>query len=128
MTAVETGHILAATDVFLKEPLDKVHPVRQLKGIFRSAHRAGALENAFKNIDEIIIEDLALMDKGLPPIRCKRAEREAVSRIRSRCVKKNKIYHNSDYKIITIEKIYLTKILFIWIQKNNEQIRNNRMS
>ena len=117
MTAVETGHTLAATDVFLKEPLDKVHPVRQLKGIFRSAHRAGALENAFKNMGEMIIEDLALMDKGLPLIRCKRAGRETVSHIRSRCIKKNKIFHNSDYKTIVIEKIYLTNILIIWLQK-----------
>ena len=89
MTAVETGRIMAATDVFLKEPLDKVHPVRQLKGIFRSVHRAGTLEISFKNMGEMIIEDLALMDKGLLPIRSKRADRETVSCIRSSCVNKN---------------------------------------
>jgi phosphoglycerate dehydrogenase-like enzyme len=89
MAAVRSGHILAATDVFPEEPLDKDHPVRQLKGIVRSAHRAGALDSAFKNMGEMVIEDLRLMDKGLPPIRCKRAERETVARMRSRAVAKN---------------------------------------
>jgi hypothetical protein len=38
---------------------------------------------------DMVLEDMALMDRGLPPIRCKRAERETVRRMRSRPVTKN---------------------------------------
>jgi phosphoglycerate dehydrogenase-like enzyme len=87
--AVESGHIVAASDVFPEEPLAPNHPVRQLKGFIRSAHRAGALDVAFTRMGDMVLEDMALMDRGLPPMRCKRAERETVSRMRSRPVDKN---------------------------------------
>lgn len=89
MAAVETGHIVAASDVYPEEPLPADHPVRQLKGFVRSAHRAGALDSAFKKMGDMVLEDMALMDRGLPPMRCKRAERETVSRMRSKPVSVN---------------------------------------
>lgn len=89
MAAVERGHIVAASDVFPEEPLAAEHPVRRLKGFIRSAHRAGALDSAFKKMGDMVLEDMALMDRGLPPMRCKRAERETVSRMRSRPVNVN---------------------------------------
>lgn len=89
MAAVERGHILAASDVFPEEPLSPDHPVRGLRGFIRSAHRAGALDVAFKRMGDMVLEDMALMDRGLPPMRCKRAERETVSRMRSRPVVRN---------------------------------------
>lgn len=89
MAAVASGHILAASDVFPQEPLAPDHPVRTLKGFLRSAHRAGALDSAFKKMGDMVLEDTDLMDKGLPPMRCKRAERETVSRMRSKPVSKN---------------------------------------
>ncbi len=87
--AVESGHILAASDVFPEEPLARHHPVRNLTGFLRSAHRAGALDIAFKRMGDMVLEDMDLMNRGLPPVRCKRAERETVSRMRSRPVDKN---------------------------------------
>jgi phosphoglycerate dehydrogenase-like enzyme len=87
--AVESGHIRAASDVFPAEPLPADHRVRTLKGFLRSAHRAGALDIAFKRMGDMVLEDMALMDKGLPPMRCKRAERETVARMRSRPVARN---------------------------------------
>lgn len=87
--AVESGHIVAASDVFPQEPLAADHKLRQLKGFLRSAHRAGALDIAFKRMGDMVLEDMSLMDRGLPPMRCKRAERETVSRMRSRPVDKN---------------------------------------
>ncbi len=87
--AVERGHIVAASDVFPEEPLAADHPVRRLKGFIRSAHRAGALDSAFKKMGDMVLEDMALIDRGLPPMRCKRAERETVSRMRSRPVSVN---------------------------------------
>lgn len=87
--AVRSGHIVAASDVFPEEPPALDHPVRTLKGFLRSAHRAGALDIAFKRMGDMVIEDMALMERGLPPMRCKRAERETVSRMRSRPVDKS---------------------------------------
>ena len=89
MAAVASGHITAASDVFPEEPLGADHPVRGLDGFIRSAHRAGALDVAFTRMGDMVLEDMALMDRGLPPMRCKRAERETVSRMRSRPVDRN---------------------------------------
>jgi phosphoglycerate dehydrogenase-like enzyme len=89
MDAVESGHILAASDVFPEEPLPADHRVRGLKGFIRSAHRAGALDIAFKRMGDMVLEDLALLERGLPPMRCKRAERETVARMRSKAVTRN---------------------------------------
>lgn len=89
MAAVRSGHILAASDVYPQEPLALDHPVRSLPGFLRSAHRAGALDSAFKRMGDMVLEDMDLLDRGLPPMRCKRAERETVSRMRSKPVDKN---------------------------------------
>lgn len=89
MAAVEAGQIVAASDVFPEEPLPLDHKVRTLPGFLRSAHRAGALDVAFKNMGSMVLEDMDLMDRGLPPMRCKRAERETVSRMRSKPVTTN---------------------------------------
>ncbi|RRI07118.1 hydroxyacid dehydrogenase [Mesorhizobium tamadayense] len=89
MEAVRTGHIVAASDVFPEEPLAKDHPVRSLPGFLRSAHRAGALDVAFKRMGDMVLEDMDLIDRGLPPMRSKRAERETVSRMRSKPVDRN---------------------------------------
>ncbi|TPN85475.1 hydroxyacid dehydrogenase [Mesorhizobium sp. CU2] len=89
MAAVKSGHIVASSDVFPEEPLAKNHPVRTLPGFLRSAHRAGALDIAFKRMGDMVLEDMDLVDRGLPPLRSKRAERETVSRMRSKPVDRN---------------------------------------
>jgi len=89
MAAVRSGRILAASDVFPEEPLAKDHAVRALPGFLRSAHRAGALDVAFKRMGDMVLEDMDLVDRGLPPMRSKRAERETVSRMRSKPVTRN---------------------------------------
>ena len=86
MAAVATGHILAASDVYPEEPLPLDHPVRGLTGFLRSAHRAGALDVAMKRMGDMVLEDMDLMDRGLPPLRCKRAERETATKMRSKPV------------------------------------------
>jgi phosphoglycerate dehydrogenase-like enzyme len=87
--AVAAGRIRAASDVFPEEPMPPDHPVRSLSGFIRSAHRAGALDLAFFRMGDMVLEDMALLDRGLPPVRCKRAERETVARLRSRPVAVN---------------------------------------
>lgn len=89
MQSVESGRILAASDVFPEEPPALEHKVRKLSGFLRSAHRAGALDSAFKEMGNMVLEDMNLLDRGLPPMRCKRAERETVSRMNSKPVNIN---------------------------------------
>lgn len=88
VAAVASGHIVAASDVFPQEPLSLDHPVRGLTGFLRSAHRAGALDSAMKRMGDMVLEDMDLMDRGLPPLRCKRAERETAAMMRSKPVDK----------------------------------------
>jgi hypothetical protein len=47
------------------------------------------MDRAFKRMGEMVLEDMALMDRGLPPQVCKRAERETVARFRSMPVSTN---------------------------------------
>ena len=89
MAAVKSGHIRAASDVYPQEPLAGDHPVRSLEGFILSAHRAGALDVAFKQMGRMVLDDMDLITKGLPPIACRRAERESVRRMRSKPVSKN---------------------------------------
>lgn len=89
VAAVQSGHIVGASDVFPQEPLPLDHPVRSLPGFIRSAHRAGAMDVAFKQMGDMVLEDMDLMDRDLPPMRCKRAERETARRMRSRPVEVN---------------------------------------
>jgi phosphoglycerate dehydrogenase-like enzyme len=89
IAAVASRQIVAASDVFPQEPLAADHPVRELEGFIRSAHRAGALDVAFKRMGDMVLEDMVLLDRGLPPAVCKRAERETVARMRSKPVTKN---------------------------------------
>jgi len=89
MDAAQSGQILVASDVFPMEPMPENHRARTLPNFIRSAHRAGALDVAFKQMGNRVLEDMELMDKGLPPMRCKRAERETVARMQSKPVAHN---------------------------------------
>ncbi len=89
MAAVKSGHIRAASDVFPEEPLPAEHPIRKLEGFILSAHRAGALDVAFKQMGKMVLDDMGLMARGLPPVTCRRAERETVLRMRSKPVSRN---------------------------------------
>jgi phosphoglycerate dehydrogenase-like enzyme len=89
IAAVKSGHIRAASDVYPDEPLALDHPVRALDGFILSAHRAGALDVAFKDMGRMVLEDLNLISRGLPPLAMRRAERETVRRFRSKPVVRN---------------------------------------
>ena len=89
MAAVRSGRIKAASDVYPQEPLPLDHPVRMLDNFILSAHRAGALDIAFKQMGRMVLDDMDLMQRGLPPLACKRAERETVARMRSKPVTRN---------------------------------------
>ncbi len=82
------GEIRAALDVFPREPFPKTHPLRRLDNVILSAHRAGSLASSYRLMGEMVVDDLAQILNGLPPLRLQRAERETVARMRSMPVKR----------------------------------------
>ena len=78
--------IYVATDVFPEEPVKKNDPIRKLKNILFSAHRAGALEQAFFEMGDIVLKDMNLILKKMPPKFCKRAQRKTVNLLASKPV------------------------------------------
>jgi phosphoglycerate dehydrogenase-like enzyme len=86
---VAAGRFRAATDVFPREPVAPADPVRSLDGMLLSAHRAGGMREAFLEIGRLAVADLELILRGLPPVACKRAERETAARLRSRPVERS---------------------------------------
>jgi phosphoglycerate dehydrogenase-like enzyme len=83
---VAEGRFLCAVDVWPEEPAPPDHPARQLEGMVLSAHRAGGIPSAFHEIGEMVLDDLELAARGLPPVRNQPVARELVTRYRSRPV------------------------------------------
>ena len=83
---IKKGDIYVATDVFPEEPVKKNDPIRKLKNVLFSAHRAGALEQAFFDMGEIVLKDMNLILKKMPPKFCKRAQRKTVNLLASKPV------------------------------------------
>lgn len=84
--AAASGRIRVASDVFPVEPLPQGDPIRQVPNMLFSPHRAGALTFALREIGTRVLEDMDLIAKGLPPVACRRAERETVAMMRSKPV------------------------------------------
>jgi phosphoglycerate dehydrogenase-like enzyme len=87
--AVGSGRIKAATDVFPTEPFLTEHRIRGLPNVLLSAHRAGGMPEAFLEIGRLVVSDIELMLRNLPPISCRVAQPETVGRLRSMPVKKS---------------------------------------
>jgi phosphoglycerate dehydrogenase-like enzyme len=85
--AAESGMLKVATDVFPEEPFATDHPIRDLPDVVLSAHRSGAIREAFYEIGRMVLADAELLLRGLPPISCKVAQPETVGRFRSKAVK-----------------------------------------
>jgi phosphoglycerate dehydrogenase-like enzyme len=78
------GRLRAAIDVWPREPVPADHPARRVEGLLLSPHRTGGMPEAFRAIGRMVVADLELVLRGLPPTVCRRAERETVGRLRSR--------------------------------------------
>jgi phosphoglycerate dehydrogenase-like enzyme len=87
LDCVREGRFRAATDVFPVEPVAPNDPVRTVDGLLLSAHRTGGMPSALFDIGEQMVADAELILKGLPPVVCRRAQRETVARFRSMPVK-----------------------------------------
>ena len=83
---VRQGRFRAATDVFPVEPVAADDPVRKVEGLLLSAHRTGGMPSALFDIGAQMVADAELILKGLPPVVCRRAQRETVARMRSKPV------------------------------------------
>jgi phosphoglycerate dehydrogenase-like enzyme len=83
---VREGLFRAATDVFPEEPVAKDDPVRRIDNLLLSAHRTGGMQTALFDIGDQMVADAELILRGLPPVVCRRAQRETVSRFRSKPV------------------------------------------
>ncbi len=57
----------AGIDVYPQEPLPPDHPITKLPNVILSSHRAGAIDEALKNIGRIVVNDLEAILKGLIP-------------------------------------------------------------
>jgi phosphoglycerate dehydrogenase-like enzyme len=86
--AAASGRIRVATDVFPVEPLPPDDPIRRVPNMLFSPHRAGALTFALREIGTRVLEDMDLIARGLPPVACRRAERETVAMMRSKPVER----------------------------------------
>jgi phosphoglycerate dehydrogenase-like enzyme len=83
---VRDGRFLAAVDVWPSEPMPADSPFRSLDGLVFSGHRAGGIPQAFTEIGDMVLDDLAQIEQGLPPVRMQVAARELVGRYRNRPV------------------------------------------
>jgi phosphoglycerate dehydrogenase-like enzyme len=86
LDCVKAGKFRAATDVFPVEPVAKDDPVRDIEGLLLSAHRSGGMQSALFDIGDQMLADAELIVKGLPPVVCRKAQRETVARFRSKPV------------------------------------------
>ena len=88
LRAVESGRFRAATDVFPIEPAPLDDPARKAENLVLSPHRAGAMVDSLYEIGRQTVADAELILKGLPPMSCRRAQRETVMRSRSKPVER----------------------------------------
>jgi len=73
---VLAGRFKVATDVFPTEPLEPEHPIRQADYAVLSAHKAGSVKTGLWEIGEMVVDDLEMVIRGVPPKRLQNAEPE----------------------------------------------------
>jgi phosphoglycerate dehydrogenase-like enzyme len=83
LDACESGHIRAAIDVFPQEPIPPDHRARRTPNTILSAHRAGNVPEIMHEMGKMIVDDVELVLRGLPPQRTQRASIETAAKHRS---------------------------------------------
>ncbi len=83
---MQDGKFFVGIDVWPSEPLDRESPFRALPNAVLSPHRAGGIPEAFRQIGEMVVDDLELLVRGLAPVRMQAAAPELVTRYRNRPV------------------------------------------
>lgn len=75
------GRFRAGIDVFPQEPVPMDHPIRRVENAVLSAHRAGSVREGMWDLGTLVVDDLELLAKNLPPRRLQAAAREVVARL-----------------------------------------------
>lgn len=86
LDAAADGHIRVAIDVWPDEPIAVDHRARITPNTLLQAHRAGNIPEIWPLMGHLVVDDIELILKGLPPQRCQKAQWETVSKIRSKPV------------------------------------------
>ena len=86
LDAAASGRIRVAIDVWPDEPIPAEHRARRTRNTILQAHRAGNIPEIWPRMGQMVVDDLEMILRGLPPQRCQRAQWETVSRLRSKPV------------------------------------------
>lgn len=78
--AADKGKIQAAIDVFPTEPVPLDAMVRSVKNTILSPHRAASIRRERQAIGRMVVDDLEVMAKGLPPSLMQIAQPEIIDR------------------------------------------------
>ena len=84
LDAAARGHIRAAIDVFPEEPIPPPSRRASTPGTILSAHRAGNVPEIWRQVGEMVADDLEALAAGREPQRMQRADPLTVDRLRSR--------------------------------------------
>lgn len=74
----------AAIDVFPEEPVAAADPIRKTPHAHFTAHLAGGIEASYARIRDMMLDDVAQVLAGRPPLRMQRAEPRQAAMMRSR--------------------------------------------
>ncbi len=78
------GAFRVAVDVFPEEPVPADSACRSVANVLFSSHLAGGLNASYARIREAMLDDIAQILKGLPPLRMQRADPKLAAKMRSR--------------------------------------------
>jgi phosphoglycerate dehydrogenase-like enzyme len=67
-------------DVYPEEPLPADHPICRAPNVILSSHRAGAIDEAFKNIGRMVVNDMEAIVRGLEPHEMQLAQPEFIEK------------------------------------------------
>jgi phosphoglycerate dehydrogenase-like enzyme len=86
LDAAAAGQIRAAIDVWPEEPIPLGSRTRHTPNTVLQAHRAGNIPEIWPWMGQMVVDDAEQILRGLPPVRCQRAQLETVSKLRSKPV------------------------------------------
>jgi phosphoglycerate dehydrogenase-like enzyme len=84
LDAAASGRIRAGIDVWPEEPIPAGHRARRTPNTLLQAHRAGNIPEIWPWMGQLVADDLESVLRGLPPLRCQRANLETVLKLRSK--------------------------------------------
>lgn len=74
MAAADAGRITVATDVYPDEPVMRTDPIRSIRGVIHSPHRAAAVAGGRQLIGDMILHDISAILDGRDERQLKRAD------------------------------------------------------